>query len=176
LKHTSKPKSAPKSAPAMWPIGPIYHTYTKKGQYKKEGSEIEAHFGHPDNSTCHAKATGEYTRDPKRKAGRGVPVFQIIPTEPSTRAAEEKVLLCDDNNEEGSPVAENGQEVGEDRGKVLAAGDTGDGVCDEYDERPEETGDLRERAAKGLDRERRGVGIRHVVGAEANRLAERFGE
>lgn len=75
------------------------------------------------------------------------------------------MLLCDDDDEERGPVAEDAQEVGQDLGEVLAPGDARDGVDDEGEERPEEARHLREGAAEGLDGEAGGVGVGDVVRA-----------
>lgn len=73
------------------------------------------------------------------------------------------MLLCDDDDEERGPVAEDAEEVGEDGGEVFAPGDTCDGVDDEGEEDPEETGDHGEGAAEGLHGEAGGVGVWDVV-------------
>lgn len=73
------------------------------------------------------------------------------------------MLLRDDDYEEGSPVTKDTQEVGQNSREVLAAGDTCDGVDDETEECPEESGNHRERSAEGLNGETGRVGIRDVV-------------
>jgi hypothetical protein len=75
------------------------------------------------------------------------------------------VLLCDDDDEEGDPVAHNCEEVGENLHKVFTASNASDRISDKYNKRPEEARDLREGAAESLDGERRGVGANDVVGA-----------
>lgn len=74
------------------------------------------------------------------------------------------MLLRDDDDEECSPVAEDAQEVGQDLGEVLAAGDTCDGIDHEGEEHPEEAGHHGEGAAERLNGEASRVGVRDVVG------------
>ena len=73
------------------------------------------------------------------------------------------MLLGDDHDEERGPIAEDAQEVGQDLGKVLAAGDARDCVNHKREEHPEEARDGGEGTAQGLDGETGGVRVRYIV-------------
>ena len=95
------------------------------------------------------------------------PPSQPQPAQNANNAVTEDEDEGDDNDddEEGGPVREDAEEVGEDLRKVLAPGDPGHGVGDEREGGPDEARHERERAAERLDRERCAVRVRDVVRA-----------
>lgn len=73
------------------------------------------------------------------------------------------MLLRNDDNEEGRPVTQDTQKVGQDSREMFTASHARHGINDEAEECPEESGDHRERSAQGLDGETGGVGVGDVV-------------
>ena len=75
------------------------------------------------------------------------------------------MLLSGYDNEEGRPVTQNTQEIGQNGREVLSPGNTCHHIDDERKECPEETRNERERSAKCLHGETSGICIRDIVSA-----------
>lgn len=134
---------------------------------------------HADDGAGPTDQEGDEGGDAEREAGA---VFPGGPVEgDAAELAEQEVLLEHDGQEDGDPVAHEGEEVFENLKQVVPARDAADELDDDDDDDPEPAGHGFEVAAQGLQVDGRGVGARDVVldggegeddGAEAAEAAE----
>ena len=93
---------------------------------------------HADDGSGPADQEGDERGDPEREA---LPVFPRRPVEgDSAEFAEQDVLLDHDGQEDGDPVAHEGEEVFEDLEQVVPARDAADELDDDDDDDPEPAG------------------------------------
>ena len=121
---------------------------------------IHAH-DRPDPADQERDKSGEPNGQPR-------PVLPCSPVEANV-PAEDGVLLKHDRDEDGEPVAHEGEEVLEDEEQVVAARDGADEVNDRRDRGPDVPGNRLPHPPEDLEVERRRVRARDLVGAEAER-------
>lgn len=134
---------------------------------------------HADDGAGPADEEGDEGGDAEREA---LPVLPGGPVEgDAAEAAEQDVLLEHDGDEDGDPVAHEGEEVFENVEEVVAARDAADELDDDNGHDPEPARDGLEVAAEDLHVDGGGVGAGDVVldggegeddGAEAAEAAE----
>ena len=116
---------------------------------------------HADDGAGPPDQKGEQRRDAERQA------LLVLPRRPvegdAAERAEQDVLLDHDGDEDGDPVAHEGEEVFEDVEEVVAAGDAADELDDDDGDDPEPARDGFEVAAEDLHVDCGGVGAGDVV-------------
>ena len=116
---------------------------------------------HADDGAGPADQKGRQGRDAERQA---FPIFPRGPVEgDSAQNAEQDVLFEHDGDEDGDPVAHEGEEVFKDVEEVVAAGDAADELDDDDDDDPEPARDGLEVAAEDLQVDGGSVGAGDVV-------------
>ena len=116
---------------------------------------------HADDGAGPADQKGRQGRDAE---GQAFPVLPRGPVEgDSAQNAEQDVLFEHDGDEDGDPVAHEGEEVFENVEEVVAAGDAADELDDDDDDDPEPARDGLEVAAEDLQVDGGGVGAGDVV-------------